>query len=156
MTNLFKKNAVRTISAVMIAACFFSAAACGTKKTGNKEKSQKDQQTETAVNEDGSVEVPETEPVEGKIEFISSQYAYEDEPNYFEGHGPDAEKKKKTKNDKNPETGSAPDVSDEASDEAGNGQKPENDNGIADGGAADTSAKNSEDNEGSGLNITGE
>lgn len=152
MTNLFKKNAVRTISAVMIAACFFSAAACGTKKTGNKEKSQKEGQTETAVNEDGSVEVPETEPVEGKIEFISSQYAYEDEPNYFEGHGPDAKKKKKTKDAKNPETGSVSDVSDET----GNGQGPENDNETTDGNAADTSGENSENNESGGLNITGE
>lgn len=152
MTNLFKKNAVRTISAVMIAACFFSAAACGTKKTGNKEKSQKEQQTETAVNEDGSVEVPETEPVEGKIEFISSQYAYEDEPNYFEGHGPDAEKKKKTESSKNTETGSVSD----ASDEAGNEQKPEDDKESADGNAADTSGENSENDEGGGLNITGE
>lgn len=152
MTNLFKRNAVRTISAVMIAACFFSAAACGTKKTGNKEKSQKEGQTETAVNEDGSVEVPETEPVEGKIEFISSQYAYEDEPNYFEGHGPDAEKKKKTESTKNTETGSASD----ASDEAGNEQKPEDDKESADGNAADTSGENSENDEGGGLNITGE
>lgn len=149
MTNLFKKNAVRTISAVMIAACFFSAAACGTKKTGNKEKSQKEGQTETAVNEDGSVEVPETEPVEGKIEFISSQYAYEDEPNYFEGHGPDAEKKKKPENTKNTETGSA-------SDEAGNEPEPEDDKGSADGNAADTSGENPENDEGGGLNITGE
>ena len=131
------------LASVIMAA---SVAGCGQDSSAAGGKAAKSRNESYEVKEDGSVEVPEAEPVEGSIDYISSQYSYEDEPNYFEGHDPNESKNKTGKDSVKNEAGKKQEGKDqpEATDDL---QK--NSDGDQ------TGSEASEKNEEEGLHITG-
>lgn len=131
------------LASVIMAA---SVAGCGQDSSAAGGKTAKSGNESYEVKEDGSVEVPEAEPVEGSIDYISSQYSYEDEPNYFEGHDPNESKNKTGEGSVKNEAGKKQEGKDHQESADGLQKKPDGDQ---------TGGEASEKNEDGGLHITG-
>lgn len=144
----FLKRSRTGMCSILLASLIMAAsvAGCGQDSSAAGGKTAKSGNESYEVKEDGSVEVPEAEPVEGSIDYISSQYSYEDEPNYFEGHDPNESKNKTGKGSVKNETGKKQEEEDQP--EAANDLQ-KNPNGDQTGDEA------SEKNEDGGLHITG-